>query len=414
MQDTLWVISEFIDSHWAYLLIPVTSALIGWGTNWLAIKMTFYPLEFVGIPPFLGWQGIVPSKAAKMAGKSVDMLTSKLITIEEQFSRLSPDAIAKEMKPSLDLAARRIIDDIMAEQGPVIWASTPQIIKDQIYYSAAKDLPQEVESIMQDIRENIDHLFDLKAMVIKDLTENKKIMIDIFQECGKEEFKFIELSGLYFGFLLGLIQMVVWYFFPLWWILPLAGLIVGYVTNKAALTLIFNPIHPRRFLFWTLHGLFIKRQKEVAEKYAEIVASRVLTSKNIFKNMIEGPMAENLILLARRHVQEAVDKSAGFARSLIQWTQGTTGYRAIKRRVAKRFLKELPFSIQRIFKYTEEAFAMEDTLRERLSSLPPDEFVDLLRPVFQEDEYKLILLGAVLGMLAGCWQLMYLFGGSLF
>jgi len=50
-----------------YLAIPVTSALVGWGTNVLAIKMMFFPLEPVGRPPFLGWQGIIPAKVRKMA-----------------------------------------------------------------------------------------------------------------------------------------------------------------------------------------------------------------------------------------------------------------------------------------------------------------------------------------------------------
>ena len=63
---------------WQYLSIPVIAALIGWTTNWLAIKMTFYPLEFVGKPPLLGWQGIIPSKARKMAAISVDLLTQRL------------------------------------------------------------------------------------------------------------------------------------------------------------------------------------------------------------------------------------------------------------------------------------------------------------------------------------------------
>ena len=31
-----------------YLSIPIIAALIGWSTNWLALKMTFYPLEFWG------------------------------------------------------------------------------------------------------------------------------------------------------------------------------------------------------------------------------------------------------------------------------------------------------------------------------------------------------------------------------
>ena len=36
-----------------------------------------------------------------------------------------------------------------------------------------------------------------------------------------------------------------------------------------------------------------------------------------------------------------------------------------------------------------------------MQQLPPNEFVDFLRPVFQEDELKLIIVGAILGMGAG-------------
>jgi hypothetical protein len=44
-----------------------------------------------------------------------------------------------------------------------------------------------------------------------------------------------------------------------------------------------------------------------------------------------------------------------------------------------------------------------------MSNLSPEEFQGFLRPVFQEDEWKLILVGAVLGVLAGVLQLLLLF-----
>ena len=75
-----------------YLSIPITSAVVGWGTNVLAIKMTFYPLDFKGIPPYLGWQGIIPSKAVKMSTKSVDLWTSKLVSVKELFEQFVDDA----------------------------------------------------------------------------------------------------------------------------------------------------------------------------------------------------------------------------------------------------------------------------------------------------------------------------------
>ena len=104
---------EFINhlqSHWLiYLILPLISAFIGWGTNVLALKMTFYPIEFIGfqfkgfkavgwkgLPP-IGWQGIIPSKATTMASKATDMITSKLIDVEDQFARINPAIVAKEM-----------------------------------------------------------------------------------------------------------------------------------------------------------------------------------------------------------------------------------------------------------------------------------------------------------------------------
>ena len=60
----------------------------------------------------------------------------------------------------------------------------------------------------------------------------------------------------------------------------------------------------------------------------------------------------------------------------------------------------------------DRARIIEELLRERMESLPPEDFQDLLRPCFQEDEMKLILTGAVLGLLAGIAQLVFVFGWS--
>jgi uncharacterized membrane protein YheB (UPF0754 family) len=65
--------NEWLLAYGSYLLIPFIAALAGWGTNWLAIKMTFYPLVYVGIYPF-GWRGVVPARIAKFASGMVDTM----------------------------------------------------------------------------------------------------------------------------------------------------------------------------------------------------------------------------------------------------------------------------------------------------------------------------------------------------
>lgn len=63
--------------------------------------------------------------------------------------------------------------------------------------------------------------------------------------CGTPEFRFIERSGFFFGFLFGLIQMLIFVFYDSWWVLPAFGFIVGYATNYIALYMIFRPLEPR-------------------------------------------------------------------------------------------------------------------------------------------------------------------------
>ena len=42
--------SKFNADRRGMLLIPVVAAFVGWFTNWLAVKMIFYPINFLGIP----------------------------------------------------------------------------------------------------------------------------------------------------------------------------------------------------------------------------------------------------------------------------------------------------------------------------------------------------------------------------
>ena len=92
---------------WKLVSIPLTAAVIGWFTNWIAIRMTFHPLRFLGIPPWLGWQGIIPRKAEKMARIFVDSSMRRLGSVPELFEGMEPEAIARHIEQGLAPRLRR-------------------------------------------------------------------------------------------------------------------------------------------------------------------------------------------------------------------------------------------------------------------------------------------------------------------
>lgn len=56
------------------------------------------------------------------------------------------------------------------------------------------------------------------------------------------------------------------------------------------------------------------------------------------------------------------------------------------------------------YQYTNETIDIEEEMRVKLIALPAAEYEGVLRPAFQEDEIKLILVGALLGAGAGALQ----------
>ncbi len=401
MQDLF----AFLAASWQYAIIPVLSALVGWGTNILALRMTFYPLDFIGIPPFLGWQGIIPSKAAKMASRTVDLMTGRLISVEEVTARLETERVVKEIEPYLEPMLEEIIDEVVQEHYPRLWRLLPQAMKDRIFKRAGEDTPRVTEAILNDVRLHIHELLDIKRMSVDILMNNKQLLNEIFLRCGETELLFIERSGLLFGFLFGLAQMGVWIVYPVWWLHPLCGFLVGYLTNWLALRMIFRPLRPRKFGPIMVQGLFLQRQQEVSKEYAKLVTSEVVSAANIMEAIFMGPASNKLLSIIEEHIQQASNDYGGLNEAIFERAAGQQEYSDVKRKIVDRLVGRVPGLVKALVGYAEEALDLENTMRTRMQALTPEEFETLLRTAFEEDEWKLIVVGAILGAAVGWLQL---------
>ncbi len=394
-----------------YASIPVVSAIVGWGTNVLALKMTFWPVEFVGIPPLLGWQGIIPSKARKMANTTVDLSTTRLVGVEEVFARLDADRVLDAMRPQIDSMLREIIHKVVSDHSPEIWAMMPEALREEIFKKAAADAEGVVRESFFQLTDEIEEILDLKRMAVDALMADKAFINTIFLECGRDEFRFIERSGITFGFLFGLIQMAVWFFYKEAWVLPAMGLLVGWATNFLALRLIFSPLRPITLPGVSIQGLFLKRQDEVSEAYARLITEKIVNTSNIMEAIFQGPTTDRIVEIIDAQVRSSVESYAGLNAPIFNLVVGSERYETIKQRVTELIVEGAPTGpVRAVLPYAEEAMDLEATLRTRLQALSPPDFVGLLRPIFQEDEYKLIAVGAVLGALVGALQAFVLWG----
>lgn len=81
---------------------------------------------------------------------------------------------------------------------------------------------------------------------------------------------------------------MIYYFYDAWWLLPVAGLFVGWCTNFLALKLIFEPAEPLHFCGLTIQGVFLKRQQEAAISIADLSRDNFLTVDHIMEEIAFG------------------------------------------------------------------------------------------------------------------------------
>ncbi|MBA3979391.1 MAG: hypothetical protein C0462_02200 [Alcanivorax sp.] len=402
---------ESLFSHpdfWKYVSIPFIAGTVGWVTNWMAVQMTFYPLEFLGVRPIFGWQGIIPAKAEKMAAIVVDQTLSKIGSIDEFFQQMEPEKIAAHLTRSIQARIEEYTDEVMTERNAVLWENLPMLVRRRVYSRARRAIPEIMDNVVDDISKNVEDLVDLKHMISSQMREDKALMVKMFREVGDPEFRFVINSGIYFGFLFGLLQVPIFIYFPGNWVMPFFGFLVGVATNWLALNVIFRPLNPVRVGPFRIQGLFLKRQRDVAESFARLTTTEVVTLRNIMYQVVNGPRADRTKALIKRHMRPLLE--GGVVRTAAQLTVGPGGYADLKKAVEEKAvdLAVLPFEDPQFNR--ERGAIVERIMRERMEELSSEEFQALLRPAFQEDEWILIMVGGVLGMMAGFIQLFVVFG----
>ena len=401
---------SFVDrlaSDWLVLLIPFFSAFVGWFTNVVAVKMMFWPTEPIGKPPWFGWQGVVPANAHRLARLSTQLILTKLLSLEELFASFKGDAFASEIEPVVDEITDQVIAEVATKHAAQMWENAGEFMQNQVRDQVRIRVRDTLIKIVDDFSANITEILDLEQVVVDAVMEDKELMSMMFLQVGEAEFRFIERSGIWFGFLFGVIQMVIWIFYPADYVLPAAGFVVGYATNWVALKLIFEPQYPRKIGPFILHGLFHKRQLEVTREFSKLTAGKVLNADNITKTVLAGPAAEKIFAIVGEHVKDLVDEAMQHPMAAMLVTPEKRV--ELEAEMLERVRDELPRPGGLLHTFAGRAVDIENAIGERMQKLPPDEFEEVLRPAFQQDEWKLILAGAILGCLAGVAQFVYVF-----
>ena len=432
--NALWQTFLNRPDFWAVLsIIPVT-AFVTWAHVWMALKMVFYPVHFwgfhIGAIP-VGWQGIVPRKAGRISGIITDNTLSKLGSIQEFLQAMDPDDMARIIGEQVGFELEHLIDEVMLERNAVLWENLPYSIKRRIYAQANKQMPTVLRELVTELTLNVESLVDMRDMVVRQMEGDRHLMVRMFLKVGQKEINFIWHISALIGMFFGIFQMIVWFVVPWHWTVPFWAAIWGFLTNWIAIWMVFNPLYPhpvkypqffkrtdnRKFPWirpviprigtYNIQGAFMKRQEEVSAVFASVVTEDLITLKSIMSEMMYGGKKEKTRRIVKRHINEIMETP--LVRTSLQLSLGPKEYAKLKTDLIDRSIEITMVPVSDPAFNASRAQKIYEMFRERIRDLTPQEFQNLLRPAFKEDEWILIVLGGVTGFLAGLIHLFVAF-----
>ena len=399
---------EQLPSWVIYASMPVVGAVIGYLTKLVAVEMMFRPVRFVGIPPVLGWQGVIPRFAPRMAAVAVDLMLARLLTARELFDRIDARDLTARLNDPMRRAIEEIVREVMAHHQPLLWEAMPETARKSLIWAVQRQAPKVVTRLVSELKTDPDRVLDLRRVAVDALTRDARLLVTLVRRVGRHELRFIVKVGAPFGAFLGAVQALAWALTHNEWVVPTFGAFTGYFTDWLALQMIFRPVTPHRYLGIRWQGLFHRRRERVINDYAELIGTEILSPANLIEAVLTGPQSDRLVTFITREVDAALGARVGPARPLLVLAVGGRRYQDMRAHIVAAALDRIRGSLDEIGDHALHALDIRGTLVTKMATMTDDEYEGLLRPAFKQDEWKLVSVGAVLGFLIGELQVLLL------
>jgi uncharacterized membrane protein YheB (UPF0754 family) len=192
---------------WVWMT-PFVGALIGWLTNFLAIKMLFRPRQPRFILGFI-LQGVVPRRQRDLALKIGEVVEEELLKSEDILSAINTEELRGHLAAVIEARLDRFLreklfrGEFLFEK--VLSREVVQRVKHTLITELVNLFPLEVEAAIKQLVEKVN---------IRRIVADRVVQFDferlenLVYRVARTELFWVEISGGILGFIIGLLQVL--------------------------------------------------------------------------------------------------------------------------------------------------------------------------------------------------------------
>lgn len=190
---------------WDLISLPVVAALIGWGTNVIAIRMLFWPRKPINI---LGWQflGVLPKRKLELARSIAEVLNDEILPMDELLAAANTPAVREKV-------AGLITDGLVDRLRRFIPHFILEHTEEKLRLTLEGLVASELETMFSQLAQNLSRELQ-QSQLLGQLVEERINSLDLLQleklvlRVAKHELRYIELFGAVLGLIIGFVQIL--------------------------------------------------------------------------------------------------------------------------------------------------------------------------------------------------------------
>ena len=188
--------------------LPLIGALIGWLTNYIAIKMLFHPKEEVRFF-FYPVQGVFPKRQKALAAKLGQVVSEELVSAQDVTAHLKEKATSEAVLNHIAVRLEEGISKRLPAAFPILAMLKSSDMADKIKNMLLDQMGSLNEGLIDKLSGELEEDLDVQRIVEEKVSAfSSDKLEEILVSIMRREFKSVEMVGAVLGFFIGVAQIV--------------------------------------------------------------------------------------------------------------------------------------------------------------------------------------------------------------
>lgn len=189
------------------VLIILIGSLIGWITNYFAIKMLFRPYREINLF-FFKIQGVIPKRRHEIGMRIADTIKNQVISMEDILKSLDKEQLGHKLEEIVDNILKGRIKEEIIKKFPMAAMFLSDSIVEKIESGIKELVLKNREEIIKGLFQALESNVNFEDIIVKNIDGfSLEELEEITFKLAKSEFRHIEIVGAVLGGIIGVLQL---------------------------------------------------------------------------------------------------------------------------------------------------------------------------------------------------------------